>query len=127
MLQDLFITTAHAQSGPDGAGPALANILFMVLFFVILYFMLIRPQQKQAKTHKEMVENLQRGDTVITAGGMVGRVHRLEDDLAVLDVGEVEVAAKTFRTVRVKVKKVTITQVTAKAGGSATDDDADKK
>ena len=60
----------------------------LILIFVIFYFFLIRPQQKKAKEHKTMVENLKRGDKVITSGGIVGRVERIIDNEKV----EVEIA-----------------------------------
>lgn len=111
-----LITAAHAEGG---AAPqaAMGNIIFMVLLFAIFYFLLIRPQQKQAKQHKEMVANLQRGDSVVTAGGLMGRIHRVEDeDVVVVELGEIEVAAKSFRQVRVRVRRATIASVSAKAG-----------
>ena len=60
----------------------------LILIFVIFYFFLIRPQQKKAKEHKTMVENLKRGDKIITSGGIVGRVERIIDNEKV----EVEIA-----------------------------------
>lgn len=116
-----LIGTAWAQNGaaPSGgsgnAGAALVNALFMVALFAIFYFLLIRPQQKQAKAHKEMLEHLQREDTVVTSGGLMGRIHRVEDEVVVLEVGEVEVASRSFRPVRVKVKKGMVSAVLVKA------------
>lgn len=114
-----FIPVAHAQSAPPaGSDAGLANIIFLVVLFVIFYFLLFRPQQKQMKAHKEMVDNLQRGDSVVTGGGVLGKIHRVDDDVAVVEVAEVEVGNKTFRPVRIRVRKSTITAVTAKAGFS---------
>ncbi len=110
-----LISPAYAQAAPPAAGAAVGNILFMVILFAIFYFLLIRPQQKQAKEHKEMVANLQRGDSVVTAGGIIGRIHRVDEDTVVLEVGEVETAPKTFKPMRVKVKRPTITSVTSKS------------
>ena len=74
----------------------------LILIFVIFYFFLIRPQQKKAKEHKTMVENLKRGDKVITSGGIVGRVERIIDNEKV----EVEIAdnvkVEVFRTTGVQ-------------------------
>ncbi|MBF0309775.1 MAG: preprotein translocase subunit YajC [Magnetococcales bacterium] len=113
-----LIANAFAEGNPQESTAALmSNLLFMAALFGIFYFVLIRPQQKQAKAHKEMVENLQRGDTVVTGGGMVGRIHRVEDDLISVEVGEVEIDSRTFKPVRIKVKRQTVTAVTTKASG----------
>ena len=113
-----LISTAHAAN-PSGQEAAMGNIIFMVALFAIFYFLLIRPQQKQAKAHKEMVANLGRGDSVISSGGLAGRIHRVEEDLVVLEVGDVEVGNKTFRPVRLRIRRGNIQEVTAKAGVSA--------
>ena len=66
----------------------LMSLLPFILIFVIMYFLILRPQQKRAKQHQEMVKNLRRGDTVITSGGLVGKVTKVVDDEQV----EVEIA-----------------------------------
>lgn len=106
-----LVSTAYAEAAAPGPEAAVGNIIFMLLLFGIFYFLLIRPQQKQAKLHKEMVENLQRGDSVITGGGLMGRIHRVDEDSVQVDVGEMD-----GKPVRVRVKKSTIGSVTAKAG-----------
>jgi preprotein translocase subunit YajC len=112
-----LISVAHAEAagGPAG-GAAMGNIIFMVMLFAIFYFLLIRPQQKQQKAHKEMVANLRRGDTVVTNGGMLGKIHRVEDDIVVIEVGEVETGNKTFRPMRVRLRRGSVSAVTAKSG-----------
>ena len=60
----------------------------LILIFVVFWFLLIRPQQKKAKEHKQMVEALKKGDEVITSGGLVGRVKNVGDDFVVLEVGD---------------------------------------
>ena len=112
-----LISTAHAatQAGPEAA---MGNIIFMVALFAIFYFFLIRPQQKQVKAHKEMVANLGRGDSVVTTGGLVGRIHRIEEDIVVLEVGDVEIGTKTFRPIRIRLRRLNIIEVTAKANMS---------
>ena len=62
------------------SGSGFAQFIPLILIFVIFYFFLIRPQQKKVKEHKAMVQNLKRGDEVITAGGIIGRVERVFDD-----------------------------------------------
>ena len=66
----------------------LGGLLPFVLIFVIMYFLILRPQQKRAKQHQEMVKNLRRGDNVITSGGLVGKVTKVVDD----DQVEIEIA-----------------------------------
>ena len=62
------------------SGSGFAQFIPLILIFVIFYFFLIRPQQKKVKEHKIMVQNLKRGDEVITSGGIIGRVERVFDD-----------------------------------------------
>jgi preprotein translocase subunit YajC len=100
----MFVTPAFAQTaGAAPAGAAFAQFLPIVLIFVIFYFLLIRPQQKKMKDHRAMVEALRRGDQVVTSGGIVAKVSKVQDDGMV----EVEIA----EGVKVKVIKQTITQV----------------
>ena len=109
-----LISTAQA-AGAAGPEAAMGNIIFMIALFAIFYFFLIRPQQKQAKAHKEMVANLGRGDAVVTSGGLVGRIHRIEEDVVVLEVGDVEIGNRMFRPVRIRVRRANVAEVTAKA------------
>ncbi|MEO5377954.1 MAG: preprotein translocase subunit YajC [Magnetococcus sp. DMHC-6] len=111
-----LIGNAYAQAGDNGTVGAVGNIVFMVLLFGIFYFLLIRPQQKQAKAHAEMVKNLQRGDSVVMGGGILGRIHRLEEEDVVVEVGQVEIGNRQMRPVRMRVRRNTITAVTAKSG-----------
>lgn len=73
---------------PGGCGGGLANLLPMILMFAVFYFLLIRPQQKKAKEHREMLNNLKRGDEIITNGGMLGKVTGLTDRYVTLEVAE---------------------------------------
>src|ERR1700726_3133877 len=85
----MFVTPAFAQgSSPFGGDNMLIQFLPFVLIFVIMYFLILRPQQKKTKDHQELVKNLRRGDTVITSGGLVGKVTKVVDD----DQIEVEIA-----------------------------------
>ena len=68
-----FIADAHAQAA-GGAAPPGIDLIFLVLLFVVFYFLLIRPQMKRAKEHKNMVASLAKGDEVVTGGGLLGRV-----------------------------------------------------
>jgi preprotein translocase subunit YajC len=83
----VIISPAFAQAAPGGAdGGGLMTFLPIILMFVILYFLMIRPQMKRAKEQKAMVEALQKGDEVITAGGVVGRITRLNEQYVTLEV-----------------------------------------
>ncbi len=115
----MWISTAHAQTagGVAGAGNA-AFLQFapLLAMLAIFYFLLIRPQQKRLKAHKEMVAGAKRGDTVVTGGGLIGKVTKVDEDEL-----EVEIAAN----VRVRVLKGTLTDVRTKSGVPA--NDVDKK
>ena len=74
---DFFISSALAQSGGE-AGGGLVSLIPLVLIFVLFYFLLIRPQQKKTKQHKAMVESLQVGDEVVTNGGLLGRISKVD-------------------------------------------------
>jgi preprotein translocase subunit YajC len=108
----MFVTPAFAQTAAPSAGAAFAQFLPIILIFVIFYFLLIRPQQRKMKEHRAMVEALRRGDQIVTSGGIVGKVSKVQDDGMV----EVEIA----EGVKVKVIKHTITTVLNKTEPAAT-------
>jgi preprotein translocase subunit YajC len=88
----MFISPAFAQGGSlfgGGSDNMMVSLLPFVLIFVIMYFLILRPQQKRQKQHADMVKNVRRGDTVITSGGLVGKVTKVIDDEKV----EVEVSS----------------------------------
>ncbi len=109
-----FITPAFAQQGGGDASSMLMSILPFVLIFVVMYFLILRPQQRRAKEHLELVKNLRRGDTVVTSGGLIGKVTKVVDDEQV----EVEIADG----VRVRQQRQAISTVRAK--GEPVKDDA---
>jgi len=77
----MLITPAYAQAALGGdANSMLMSLLPFALIFVIMYFLILRPQQKKLKDHNDLVKNLRRGDTVITSGGLVGKVTKVVDD-----------------------------------------------
>jgi preprotein translocase subunit YajC len=100
----MFATPAYAQAG--GAAAGFGSFIPLILIFAIMYFLLIRPQQKKVKEHKAMVEALRRGDQVVTQGGLIGKVSKVRDD------GELEV--EIAEGVRVRVVRATIAQVLSK-------------
>tara|TARA_X000000368_G_C22825458_1_gene620983 strand:- start:234 stop:551 length:318 start_codon:yes stop_codon:yes gene_type:complete len=70
-----MFTNAYAQSaGSSASGFSIGGLIPFILIFVIFYFLLIRPQQKRVKEHKNMVQNLKRGDTIVSAGGIIGKI-----------------------------------------------------
>ena len=81
----MIISPAFAQAAPSG-DPGYIGLLPIVLMFVLLYFLMIRPQMKRAKETKAMIEALQKGDEVITAGGVVGRITKISDAYISLEI-----------------------------------------
>jgi preprotein translocase subunit YajC len=105
----VFISTAHAQTAPaaapGGAESTLLSLLPLVLMFVVLYFIMIRPQMKKQKEHKAMVEALAKGDEVVIAGGVLGRVAKL---------GESFINVEVSNGVELQVQRVSVLQVLPK-------------
>jgi len=86
-LLDLFVTDAHAASAaPAGQGGLESILVPLIFFFAIFYFLIIRPQSKRAKAHRQLVENLSIGDQVVTAGGIHAKVAGLQDTVVVLEI-----------------------------------------
>ena len=82
----MIISPAFAQAAPAGGDAGLMSFLPIILMFVLLYFLMIRPQMKRAKEQKAMIEALQKGDEVVTAGGIVGRITKLSDQYVTVEV-----------------------------------------
>ncbi|MFN3937386.1 MAG: preprotein translocase subunit YajC [Gemmobacter sp.] len=101
----MIATPAFAQAA-GGGGSAFASFIPLVLIFAIMYFLLIRPQQKKIKEHKAMVEAIRRGDQVLTQGGIIGKVTKVKED------GELEV--EIAEGVKVRVVRATVAQVLSK-------------
>lgn len=102
----VFISSAFAQTAPAAAGgdmqSSLMSMLPLVLMFVVLYFVMIRPQMKRQKEHRAMIEALARGDEVATAGGLVGRVSKLGDTYLSLEIAQgVEIQVQRSAVVQV--------------------------
>lgn len=105
----MFISPAYAQAaGSSGGSDILIQVLPLVLIFVVFWFFLIRPQQQKAKTHREMVSNLKRGDQVIAGGGFLGKITKVSPDDPYL---QVEIADG----VRARMLRESITQVIARS------------
>ena len=103
-MEMFFATPAYAQAAnPGGAAAGLQTLIMFGLIFAIMYFLMIRPQQKKMKEHRQMVEALRRGDQVITQGGLIGKVTKVKDDN--------EIDLEISDGVKVRVIKSTIVQV----------------
>jgi preprotein translocase subunit YajC len=107
----MFGTPAFAQANDGGVGgllspTGLGGILPFVLIFVIMYFLIIRPQRTKQKQHQELIANVRRGDTVVTTGGLIGKVAK------VVDEGELQI--DLAEGVRVRVVRSMIAEVRAK-------------
>lgn len=102
----MLISPAYAQAGGAGGFDFVA-LLPLILIFVVFYFLLIRPQQKRMKQHRQMVDSLRRGDRVVTAGGLIGTVTKVMNDNEL----QIEVA----EGVRVRVVRATIQEVLSKS------------
>lgn len=111
--------TLAAAGGAGGMGALAIQLFPFLLIFVVFYFLLIRPQQQRVKKHRQMVEALRRGDEVVTAGGLIGKVTRVADG---------ELTIELAQGVRVKVVRHTISEVRARTEPTRArrdDDDAD--
>lgn len=106
----MFVTPAYAQSA-GGGSDIVMSLLPFILIFVIMYFLIIRPQRQQAKTREAMLTNIRRNDTVVTGGGVVGKVVKVVDDHEL----EVEIAKDT----RVRVMRAMVADVRTKAKAEA--------
>ncbi|HLH95430.1 MAG TPA: preprotein translocase subunit YajC [Xanthobacteraceae bacterium] len=111
----MFVTPAFAQSSLNDLVGIGSPLPMMIIVVVIFYFLVLRPQQKRAKEHQDLVKNLRRGDTIVTSGGLVGKVTKLVDDEQV----EFEIADG----VRVRQVRSMVTSVRAK-GEPVKDDSA---
>ncbi len=94
---DFFLSPAHAAAA--GGGDMFVGLLPLIIIFVLFYFLLIRPQMKRQKEHRQMVENLSTDDEIITAGGVLGRI---------IEVGEQFVTVEVADGVQLKVQRHTI-------------------
>jgi preprotein translocase subunit YajC len=82
----VLISSAYAQAPAAGGDAGLMSFLPIILMFVLLYFLMIRPQMKRAKETKAMIEALQKGDEVVTAGGIVGRISKIGEQYVSLEI-----------------------------------------
>lgn len=108
LITMLGFSTAYADTsagGPMGQGSPWSTVIMLVVFFAIFYFLLIRPQTKRAKEHKNMVASLTRGDEVVTTGGIVGKIVDIEDSFLTLEIAN---------NVNIKIQKAAVGTVLPK-------------
>ncbi len=84
----MFISTVQAAESAPASADGTSTIIMMVLFAVVFYFLLIRPQSKRAKEHKTMIEAVQKGDEVVTNGGIIGKVSKITEGFIILNVAQ---------------------------------------
>lgn len=102
-----MITPAFAQGlGGGGTNDILMSLVPFVLIFIIMWFLIIRPQQKRVKAHQELIKNVRRGDTIVTSGGLIAKVSKVVDDT--------EIEAEIADGVRVRILKGMVSDVRAK-------------
>ena len=84
----MLISSAYAQQAPAGAAPGgdMSFLIMMILMFGVLYFFMIRPQMKRQKEQQKMVNELQKGEEVVTAGGMVGKITKISENYLTLEI-----------------------------------------
>ena len=109
MLSTDTLGLVLAQAAPAGEGSALMGMLPIVLMFVVLYFLMIRPQMKRQKEHRNLVAALAKGDEVVTVGGILGRVSRVDEAYVT-----VEVSSLAAQPVEVVLQKAAVTTVLPK-------------
>lgn len=102
----MFITPAYAQTAVGGDGGFLIQLVPFLLIFIILYFLIIRPQQRRAKEHQAMIGAVRRGDTIVTSGGLIGKVVKVVDDH--------EISVEIATDVKVKISRGSIAEVRSK-------------
>jgi preprotein translocase subunit YajC len=104
----MFVTPAYAQAagGAPGGGELLTMIMPIAMIMIVFYFLLIRPQQRKMKEHQQMISKVARGDTVVTSGGLIGKVTKLTD--------EKELQVEVGDNVKIRVLRHAISEVRAK-------------
>ncbi len=112
----MLVSPAFAQATGGGFGSGLGAFLPLILIFVVFYFLLIRPQQKKAKAHRDMVGNVRRGDSVVTGGGIIGKVTKVMDERLQVEIAD---------GVKVRIARGTLSEVVAK--GQPVKDDRSSK
>jgi preprotein translocase subunit YajC len=98
----MLISPAYAQAASPGGGDFFISLLPLVLIFAVFYFLLIRPQQRKVKEHRSLIESLKRGDQVLTSGGILGKITKVEDTTVTVEIA---------KEVQVQVQRSTIADI----------------
>lgn len=98
----LFISAAHANANATAQGFGMMNIIMIIVLIAIFYFLIWRPQSKRAKEHRQLIESLTAGSEVMFAGGLMGRITKIEGDIAVIELS---------RGVEIKVQRGSVISV----------------
>ncbi len=85
---DFLVQTAQAANGGDGGGSPLMGLVLPILILVLFFFLFIRPQQKRAKEHSQMISELQEGDEVVSSGGLAGRISEVDENFVRLEIAD---------------------------------------
>ena len=118
----MFISPAYAQAAGAGGGDAFQAFLPLILIFIVFYFLLIRPQQKKMKQHRETLDGIRRGDKIVTGGGILATVSKVDN--------EAELTVEIAKDVKVKIQRSTVTGVvnrTDPVGGKPAANDSNDK
>jgi preprotein translocase subunit YajC len=102
MFSNIAYAMGQSGAGGAGAGGGFTAFVPLILMFVIFYFLLIRPQQKKAKDHREMITNLKKGDRIVTSGGLYGRITGMDEATLTVEISD---------KVRVKIARGNVTSV----------------
>lgn len=102
---DFLISPAYAQGGAAAGGGIMPTLIMVGLFFVFMYFMIIRPQMKRQKEHKKLLESLDKGSEIVTSGGIAGRIRQVGENFLVVEVSD---------GVEIRVQKNSVTSVVPK-------------
>jgi preprotein translocase, YajC subunit len=104
-MPEFLIRNAWSQDGAAGGDGGLMSLLPLLLIFAVFYFFLIRPQMKQAREHKQMVESLSKGDEIVTSGGLLGKVNKIGDNFIMVEIAP---------DIEVKLQKHSVTAILPK-------------
>ena len=102
---DFFISSAYAQNNPPAGGGIVPTLIMVGLFFVFMYFMIIRPQSKRQKEHRQLIDSLEKGNEVVTQGGVAGKVRQVGENFLVMEVAN---------NVEIRVQKSSVASVVPK-------------
>ncbi len=102
---DFLISSAYAQNAPPPGAGIMPTLIMVGLFFLFMYFMIIRPQMKRQKEHRQLLESLEKGNEVITQGGVAGKIREVGENFVVLEVAD---------GVRIRVQKHSVSSVVPK-------------